>query len=54
MSHRDRIFIFATGVVLAGAIWHAGISAAVAQDVNPDYASFEKAGAGRARCPSDT
>jgi hypothetical protein len=43
MSYRDRIFIFATRVVLTGVIWHAGINTAVAQDVNPDYASFEKA-----------
>jgi hypothetical protein len=43
MSYRYRIFIFATRVVLTGVIWHAAMSAAVAQDVNPDYASLEKA-----------
>jgi hypothetical protein len=43
MSYRDRIFIFATRVVLTSVIWHAAMSTAVAQDVNPDYKSFEKA-----------
>ena len=43
MLHRDRIFIFAARVVLTGVIWHAGMSTAVAQDVNPDYTSFAKA-----------
>jgi hypothetical protein len=42
MWHKDRIFIFATRVVLTGVIWHASITA-VAQDVNQDYASFAKA-----------
>ena len=43
MSHRHGILIFATHVVLAGVICHAAIGAAVAQGVNPDYASFENA-----------
>ena len=43
MSFGDRIFIFATRVVLTSVIWHAGINTAVAREVNPDYASFEKA-----------
>jgi cation diffusion facilitator CzcD-associated flavoprotein CzcO len=43
MSYRDRIFIFATRVALTGVVWHAAMSTAVAQDVNPDYESFEKA-----------
>jgi hypothetical protein len=43
MSCRDRIFIFATRVVLTSVIWHAAMSTAIAQDVNPDYEPFEKA-----------
>jgi hypothetical protein len=43
MLHRHRIFIFAARVVLAGVIWHTGMRTVVAQNVNPDYASFAKA-----------
>jgi hypothetical protein len=43
MLYRDRMFIFATRVLLTGMILHAGISTPAAQDVNPDYASFAKA-----------
>jgi hypothetical protein len=43
MLHRHKISIFATRIVLAGVIWHAGVRTVVAQNVNPDYASFAKA-----------
>jgi len=43
MLHRNGSFIFATCVVLTGVIRHASMSTAVAEDVNPNYASFAKA-----------
>jgi len=43
MLHRNRIFICATHVALTGVVWQASMSPVVAQEVNPDYASFAKA-----------
>jgi VirK protein len=43
MSCRDKIRIFATRVVLAGVIWQVATITAIAQYVNPAFASFEKA-----------